>query len=147
MSLDRIGKLCQSILPEDFERIRRKLPQVQQFLEDNLPEPVNRSVTLLTINPDEIVVAASTPLVANYLRLHQREIRQQLRETFGFEQALRFRSIPESMLHLDRPGSSREPGPVSSESIEALERNLQWIEDDDLKAALQGLADSLKRES
>ncbi|MCP4289761.1 MAG: hypothetical protein GY792_35950, partial [Gammaproteobacteria bacterium] len=90
------------------------------------------------------VVAANSPLVANYLRLHAAEIQQQLRETFGLEQSLRFRTIPDSMLKLDSPGALPKPGQVTEESIEALQRNAQWIEDDDLRAAILSLAESLK---
>ena len=144
MSSSDIGRLCQSVLPPEFERVKRQLPEIQRFLEQNLPEPVNRSVTLLTLNQDEIVIAASSPLVANYLRLHGKEIRQQLRETFQLEQRLKFRTIPDSMLHLEQPDKLRDPKQVSAESIDALERNAKWIEDDDLKAALLSLAESLK---
>ena len=144
MSGSNIGRLCQAVLPPEFERVRRQLPEIQRFLEQNLPEPVNRSVTLLTLNQDEIVIAANSPLVANYLRLHGREIRQQLRETFKLEQTLKFRTIPDSMLKLEQPCKLRDPKEVSAESIDALERNARWIEDDDLKAALLSLAKCLK---
>lgn len=144
MSSSDIGRLCQSILPPEFERVKRQLPEIQRFLEQNLPEPVNRSVTLLTLNQDEIVIAANSPLVANYLRLHAKEIQQQLRETFKLEQTLRFRTIPDSMLKLDQPDKLRDPKQVSAKSIDALERNAKWIEDDDLKAAMLSLAKSLK---
>jgi len=144
MGASKIGRLCQSILPPEFEQVKRQLPDIQSFLEQNLPEPVNKAVTLLTINSDEIVIAANSPLVANYLRLHGKEIQQQLRETFKLEQTLKFRTIPDSMLKLDLPGPVPKPGQVSPESIEALQRNAQWIEDEDLRAAILSLAQSLK---
>ncbi len=145
MGASKIGRLCQSILPPGFEQVKRQLPDIQAFLEQNLPEPVNRAVTLLTLNSDEIVIAANSPLVANYLRLHGKEIQQQLRETFKLEQTLKFRTIPDSMLKIDLlPESTRKPGQVSPESIEALQLNAQWIEDEDLRAAILSLAQSLK---
>lgn len=145
MGASKIGRLCQSILPPEFERVKRQLPDIQSFLEQNLPEPVNQAVTLLTLNRDEIVIAANSPLVANYLRLHGKEIQQQLRETFKLEQILKFRTIPDSMLKLDLlPESTRKPEQVSPESIEALQLNAQWIEDEDLRAAMLSLAESLK---
>ena len=144
MSTSKIGRLCQSVLPPEFEQVRRQLPEIQNFLEQNLPEPVNRSVTLLTLNQDEIVISANSPPAANYLRLYSKEIRQQLRETFGLQQSLKFRTIPDSMLKLQQTEKRRDPRKVSAESIDALERNAKWIEDDDLKAALLSLAQSLK---
>lgn len=146
MSTSKIGRLCQSVLPPEFERVKRLLPEIQRFLEQNLPEPVNQCVTLLTLNQDEIVIAANSPLVANYLRLHSSEIRQQLRETFELEQTLKFRTIPDSMLRLGRPGESLRPEPVSPASIETLQRGAQGLEDETLKAALLSLAQSLEED-
>ena len=144
MGTKQISRLCQSVLPPGFEQVTRLGPGIQRFLEQNLPATVNQSVTLLTINQDEIVVAANSPMVANYLRLHSREIEQQLRETFKLEQALKFRTIPDSLLKLDNNENLRQPGQVSTESIEAITRNAEWIEDEELKAAMLSLAESLK---
>ena len=146
MGASKIDRLCQSVLPPEFEQVKRRLPQIQQFLQQNLPEPVNHAVTLLTIKHDEIVIAANSPLVANYLRLHAAEIQQQLRESFGLQQSLRFRTIPDSMLKIDSPEIRRKPGQATPESIEALQRSAQWIEDDELRAAMLSLAESLKTE-
>jgi len=144
MGSKQISRLCQTVLPPEFEQVTRLGPGIQRFLEQNLPETVNQSVTLLTINQDEIVVAANSPMVANYLRLHSREIEQQLRETFKLEQALKFRTIPDSLLKLDNNEYQPHPEQVSAESIEAIRRNAEWIEDEELKAAMLSLAESLK---
>ena len=144
MGSKQISRLCRSVLPPGFEQVTRLGPDIQRFLEQNLPAAVNQSVTLLTINQDEIVVAANSPMVANYLRLHSREIEQQLRETFKLEQALKFRTIPDSLLKLDNNEYRPHPEQVSAESIEAIRRNAEWIEDEELKAAMLSLAESLK---
>ena len=102
---------------------------------------------LLTINSDEIVIAANSPLVANYLRLHSREIQQQLRETFGLQQSLRFRTIPDAMLQLAGASEVPEPDAVSEKSIDALRRNAEWIEDEDLRAAMLSLVQSMEGDS
>ena len=146
MSGGRIGPLCESLLPAGYDRVSKLGSRIQQFLRGNLPEPLNRTVTLLTVDDDEIVIAANTPVVANYLRLHQGELQQQLRESLGLGQRLRFRSLPQSMLRVDRPVAKRAPRRVSEQSIEALERNASWIEDEDLRRALLELAQSLKRD-
>ena len=146
MATKKISGLCQSVLPPGFEQVTRLGPEIQRFLEQNLPEAVKQAVTLLTINQDEVVIAANSPMVANYLRLHSTEIAQQLRETFHLEQALKFRTVPDSLLKIDQHQSLRQPHAVSSESISAIRRNAEWIEDEDLKAALLSLAESLKSE-
>ncbi len=144
MGVNKISRLCQSVLPAEFEQVRRQAPGLQHFLEENLPEAVRQSVTVLTINENEIVIAASSPMVVNYLRLHSKELQQQLRETFNFEQTLKFRAVPDSLLKIEPHKQRRPPREVSDESIEVLTCNVQWIEDEGLKAALLSLAKSLK---
>ena len=146
MASTRLDKLCRSVLPAGFEKISRLGPGIQQFLQQNLPEPINQQVTLLSIDDEQIVIAASSPVLTNYLRLHGPEIQQQLRETFNLEQQIKFRSIPDSLLKVNLGSQPATPKPVevSSQSINAIERNAKWIEDEDLRAAMLSLAQSLK---
>lgn len=144
MGQQRLDKLCQAVLPPGFERVKRQVPMIQRFLEENLPEPVNNCVTLLTLNEHEIVIAANSPAVASYLRMHQREIVQQLRETFRFEQSLRFCTLPDSLLRIDGNTTQTSPREASSTSVEAIRRNAKWIEDAELRSAMLALADSLE---
>lgn len=144
MARRKLDELCRAVLPPGYARVQRYTAGIQRFLEENLPPPVNRCVTLLTIDDDEIVIAANSPPVASYLRLHGNEIRQQLRETFGLEQAVRFRSVPESLLRVEPPGERRVPRRVSARSAEAIERNASSIDDEGLREALLSLARSMK---
>lgn len=146
MTSRKIDRLCQSILPPGYERVKRLAPAMQRFLEENLPEPMNRAVTLLTATDDEIVIAAYNPMVANYLRLHSTEIAQQIRETLGLEARLKFRTLPESLLQAGPRRQQRAPRPVSSASADAIRRSAEWIDDEDLRAALLSLAQSMKQE-
>jgi hypothetical protein len=95
------------------------------------------------VTAEHIVIAANTPMMTNYLRLHTAEIQQQLRETFRFEQQLKFRTIPDAMFQRRQQLSPQPPRAVSSESVAAIRLNAQWIEDPDLRAAMLALADSL----
>ena len=145
MSGGKIGNLLDAVLPPDYARVKGQSARIQNFLEQNLPSPLNQAVTVLSIDDDSIVIAASTPVVANYLRLHQAEMQQQLFESLNLKQRLRFRSLPESLLHPPAAATSaRQPRAVSEQSIDALERNADWIEDEELRAALKSLARSLK---
>jgi hypothetical protein len=141
-----LSRLCRSVLPAGFERMQRELPRVQAFLDANLPQAVSGQVTLLSIGDDQIVIAASTPMVTNYLRLHGAEIAQQLRETFRLEQAIRFRTVPDALMQQRKTEPLRPPRAVGGETVEAIRRNAQWIEDDSLRAALLSLAESLQKQ-
>ncbi len=140
-----LSRLCQSVLPPEFERLKQQLPRIQNFLDANLPEAVQGSVTVLSVNEAEIVIAANTPMVANYLRFHSAEIQQQLRESFQLEQAIRFRTIPDALLNPYRREPRQAPREVSAVAIDSIKRNAQWIEDATLRDALLGLADSLSK--
>lgn len=143
MGNSRMDELCRAVLPPGYQRVRRQGSKLQKFLEQNLPEPVNRCVTLLTLNDEEIVIAAASPTVVNFLRLHGNEIQQQLRETFNLRQRLRFRTLPDSLLRPRQRAGAGPPRQASAESIDAIRRNAQWIEDENLKSALLDLAESL----
>tara|TARA_R110002096_G_scaffold84739_1_gene195458 strand:+ start:233 stop:676 length:444 start_codon:yes stop_codon:yes gene_type:complete len=145
MATKNLSQLCRSVLPDGFDQVVSMAPRIQAFLEENLPEGVNKCVTLLTINTREIVIAANSPMVTNYLRLHGAEIQQQLRETFALEQPLKFCSLPASLLKLDSPPARRKSEGVSAEAVESISRSAAWIEDEKLKAALLSLAESLKK--
>jgi hypothetical protein len=138
-----ISRLCQSVLPPGFEQVKRQLPQIQAFLEENLPEAVQHKVTLLTVNAEEIIIAANTPMVANYLRLHCAEIQQQLRETFQLEQQVKFRTIPDALFHARKQAKLQAPRVVGNEAVRAIRRNAMCIEDESLRAAMLSLVDSL----
>ncbi len=144
MARRKLDELCRAVLPPGYDRMRRYAPGIQRFLEENLPPPANACATLLKIDDDEIVIAANSPPVANFLRLHAGEIRQQLRETFGLEQAVRFRTVPDALLEVEPPGDRRIPRPASARSAEAIERNASHIDDESLREALLALARSLK---
>jgi hypothetical protein len=140
----KIDRLCRSVLPPGYDRMTRLAPVVQRFLEENLPPPTNRAVTLLKADDDEIVIAAFNPMVANYLRLHSAEIAQQLRESLGLEARVRFRTLPESMLRTARREPRPEPRAASESSIDAVRRGAESVDDEQLRAALLSLARSMK---
>ena len=146
MARHSIDRLCRGVLPPGFERVERQLPEIQQFLEQNLPESVQGCVHLLTLDDEKVVIAANSPLVTNFLRLHSSEISQQLRETFGLEQPLKFRTIPDALLETGRHESRARPREVSGNAVEAIERNARWIEDEQLREAMLSLAKSLRRD-
>jgi cell pole-organizing protein PopZ len=144
MSNRRIDRLCRELLPAGFERVSRLAPEIQQFLEHNLPESVNRSVRLLTVGRDEIVIAAFTPMVASYLRMHAAEISQQLRETFALDLEVRFRTLPESLLDaVPRPQTSL-PREVGAATAGIIERGAESVDDEQLREALRSLARTMK---
>lgn len=142
----KIDRICRSVLPPDYDRVTRLASTVQRFLEENLPPPTNRAVSLLKAADDEIVIAAFNPMVANYLRLHGTEIAQQLHETLGLEARLRFRTLPESMLHTAQREPRPEPRSVSDGAVDAVRRGAESVEDGQLREALLSLARSMKAE-
>jgi hypothetical protein len=144
MARQDIAGLCRGVLPPEFAQLERQIPKIQKFFEQNLPESVQGCVTLLTLNDEQIVIAANSPMVTNFLRLHSAEIEQQLRETFNLQQALKFRTVPDALMKMGRRDQLPEPESVSGEAVSAIERNAEWVEDEDLRAALLSLAKCLR---
>lgn len=147
MSNKRLSSWCQSILPANYKGIKNQTAQLQSFLREQLSEPIAKRVHVINITGQEIVVAVENATIANYLRLHNRELQQQIRETFHLHQNLKFKTMPETVLQLRERPKARKPGQVSDEAAEVITNNAQWIEDENLKHALESLARTLKKKT
>ncbi len=147
MTTKTIAQWSNSILPDNFKQVSKQTLAIQQFLMEHLPEPVNQQVSVINFSQEEIVVVASSPQVANYLRLYVTEIQQQIQETFQLSQKLTIRTAPESLLNIDSPPETGKPSKVSSETAENINRSAGWIEDENLRQSLESLADALKGKS
>ena len=144
MTTKTLAQWSKSVLPDNFKQVSEQTLAIQQFLMEHLPEPVNQQVTVINFSSEEIVVAASSPQVANYLRLYVAEVQQQIQETFQLSQTLKICTVPESMLEIECPPGSDKPSKVSRETVAAISRNAGWIEDEKLKQSLESLANTLK---
>ncbi len=132
------------MLPDNFKQVSNQTLVIQQFLMEHLPEPINQQVSVINFSFEEIVVAASSSQVANYLRLYVAEVQQQIQETFQLSQKLTIRTAPESLLNIDSPPGSDKPSKVSTETVAAISRNAGWIEDENLKQSLESLEETLR---
>jgi len=145
MTTKTLGQWSKSVLPDNFEQVNRQTLAIQQFLREHLPEPINQQVTVINFSTDEITVAVANPQIANYLRLYVAEIQQQIQETFHLSQKLKIRTIPDSLLKIDTPSDSSKPSKVSGETVAAISRTADWIEDENLRRSLQSLANTIKK--
>ncbi len=143
MSNKHLSSWCQSILPANYQQIKNQTEKFQRFLRDQLPEPIAGRIHVMNVTQTEIVVAVDDSQVTNYLRLHHREMQQQLLETFQCNHKLHFKTLPGEVLAHSGRGDFRKPSRVSTENIDGIKRGAQWIEDDPLKQALQSLSESL----
>ena len=144
MSTKSIGQWNKSVLPDNFRQVSDQTLTIQQFLMEHLPEPINLQVSVINYSAEEIVIAATNPQVANYLRLYVAEIQQQIHETFDLSQKIKIRTAPDSLLHIDSPRKSKKPSKVSRETAIAIDQGAAYIEDEGLKQSLQSLAKTLK---
>ncbi len=144
MTTKTLAQWSKLVLPDNFKQVSKQTLVIQQFLMEHLPEPVNQQVSVINFSSKEIVVAASSPQVANYLRLYVAEIQQQIQETFQLSQKLTIRTIPDSLLKIERSPDLGKPTKVSNQTVENISRSAGWIEDENLKQSLESLANTLK---
>ena len=145
MSRKPLDQWCQSVLPENFNQVSAEMKAIQEFLREQLPEPINQQVSVLNSSDEDITIAAADPQIANYLRLYLAEVQQQIHETFGTAKKLKIQTMPDSLLKVGtRPGSSK-PARVSQETADAISKNANWVEDEDLRESLLSLASFLKK--
>ena len=145
MTNKQLSRWCLSVLPAHYHTIRGLTEQYQQFLVQQLPEEIIDSTRVINVDLNKIVIAVDSAQVANYLRLHLKEITQQFQETFGGNRQVRIKTMPASLLQTEPQRASARPRTVSQQAIEQIENNARWIEDEKLKNALESLADQLKK--
>lgn len=144
MTAKSLKHWCNSVLPANFTQVSKDTSKIQQFLIENIPEPINQHLMVMNLTPDEIMVAVDGPQIANYLRLHAFEIEQQIRESLKLDRKLKFRSMPDSIFRVETHTSNNKIRPVLPDTVKAIGRSANWIEDDGLKQALQSLVRTLK---
>ena len=147
MSNKLLSSWFQSVLPTNYRQIKSQTSKYQLFLSEQLSDSISDSVRVINVSSEEIVIAAGSAQVTNYLRLHARELQQQFDETFNNGQKLSFKTLPESLLRIDQRPAARKPDRVSNEAIKSISDNAQWIENENLKQALESLARQLKNKS
>ena len=144
MTTKTLAQWSKSVLPDNFKQVSNQTLVIQQFLMEHLPEPINQQVSVINFSAEEIVVATSSPQVANYLRLYVAEVQQQIQETFQLSQKLTIRTTPDSLLKIEPPPDLGKPTKVSNQTAENISRSAGWIEDENLKQSLESLAKTLK---
>jgi hypothetical protein len=148
MANKKVNQWCQAALPDNFVRVSKDTAAIQQFLRKQLPEPMNQQVSVVNLTAESIVIAVADPQISNYLRLYMAEIQQQIQETFNLKQVLKIKTMPSSVLKSDHVlPTAKIPLKVKPETVQALKRGADWIEDEGLKQALKSLAGSLKKSS
>ncbi len=145
MSRKTLDQWCQSVLPQNFAQVSAQIRAIHEFLQQQLPDPINQQVSVINCSDQEITLAVADPQVANYLRLYVAEVQQQIHETLGMQQKLRIRTMPDSMLKITARPQSSKPIRVSKATADAITKNANWIEDENLKQSLQSLANLLKK--
>lgn len=136
---------CQSALPPNFQSIKGLTEKYQTFLAQQLPEDIVDSVQVINVDHGEVVIAAASGQIANFLRLHARELTQQFHETFGGNRKLLIKAMPASLLQVELSRRVVKPQSVSADTIDSIESNAKWVEDEKLKKALESLAARLKK--
>ena len=99
---------------------------------------------MINCSDEEINIAVTDPQIANYLRLYVAEIQQQIHETFGTTKKLKIQTMPDLLLKVGTRPQSSKPVRVSQQTADAISKNANWVEDEDLRKSLQSLASFLK---
>ncbi|MFT5505106.1 MAG: hypothetical protein ACI845_003047 [Gammaproteobacteria bacterium] len=140
-----IKQLCRNLLPENYHQIIGEVGRIQAFIEEVLPDDIKSNVDVINANDNQVVIAADSAQIANYLNLYRQELEQQIRETFGSQQNLIIKTLPGEVR---RPATRPEvpkPNKLSSETADQVDKGADWIEHDGLRESLKALAKTLRR--
>jgi len=144
VSTKSLNYWCKSVLPENFNQVSGQTKAIQKFLREHLPEPINQQVSVINCSDEEINIAVTDPQIANYLRLYVTEVQQQIHETLDMKQTLKIRAMPDSLLKVGTRPRPNKPSRVSRDTVDALNKNASWVDDENLRESLLALASSLK---
>ena len=147
MSKGSIKSFCSSVLPADYEQVGRNIQWCQQALDDWLPDGLREMVRVQTVSDNRVSIAASSPVVANYLRLHRESMLALLSDVLRQPCDVDVQTRPASLAQVSLPGRPRQPQSLKDSTVENLAASANTIEDEDLRAAMQSLARTLRAAS
>ena len=143
MSKGSIKSFCSSVLPANFEQVGKNIRLCQRALDRSLPEGLRDMVRVQTVTGNRVSLAASSPVVANYLRLHRDSMLQLLAEVLQQPCELDVQTRPASLAKVSLPGRPARPQPLRDSTVSNLAASAGAIEDAELRAAMQSLARTL----
>lgn len=142
-----VSSLFGRLLPPDFARQRVLIEQYQQFFNGLDGDPAFARVQVLHVGERELAVALPSPAHAAWLRRHQPQLEQAIREQFGQTLTVNIRVDPELMTPSRATPGLPPARPVRRETAERIERSAAAIDDEALSRALMSLARTLKNTS
>ena len=138
-----LGSLFKKLLPPDYAQKRAEIDQLQQFFSAQDSDAVFGMVTVLNITDQYLHVSLPNATLSAYLRLHSAQIRQMLLEHFNIDVELKISTRPQQQQ------KEIEMKPLTADFSDAsrqqMQGSAQYIEDDDLKAALNSLSETLAK--
>ena len=140
-----VASIFNKLLPPDYAKKRAELDQLQQFFTAQESDAVFAMVSVVNITEQYLHVSLPNATLSAYLRLHSAQISQTLRENFNIDVELKISTRPEAPEQQAVP-KLKARADFTDESRLKMQRSAQYIEDDELKAALNSLSETLLKQ-
>ena len=141
-----VRSLFADVLPAQYRQHTASIAQYQAFFDNLDQDPVYQHVQVVDVDESRLAVAVTSPGIANYLRLHTREIDTMIEEAFGRKLQLKI-SVTPGKLEASVEQSRRGKAPRFTEQVaRRVEQSASGVEDEALKAALVRLSRSIREE-
>ncbi len=142
-TLQPVQALYKRLLPQDFFAKRAQIRQFQQFFDERKTDAIFQMVKVLNVTGEYLHVSLPNPPLANYFRLHGEEIRQQIREQFNRDLQIKISVQPQGDEHA--AAQSHKPLAHYNQAVtEQISKSAEALDDDELKAALKSLSQTLQ---
>lgn len=139
-----MSSLFRKLLPDNFRQKNVTIQQYQQFFHSQSSDAVFQMVQVMNVSDDRITLAVPSSALANYLRLHSVEIRQQIAEQFNQSLELKIIAQPESMSPEEKSSKLKPVKHFSQTVCDQVKKSASSVDDDALKAALVSLSKSIR---
>lgn len=128
------------VLPEDYRAHASLIQQFQHFFQQMRDDAVYQQVTVNNVSDNLLHVSLPNSTLANYFRLHERELQQSIESAFSIRPSIKVTVQPEQR----NKELLREPlAPVSEKIADQINKSSETMEDEHLKAAIKSLSATL----
>ena len=139
-----VKSIFKGLLPKSYRQQWSVIQQYQHFFQAQESDAVFQLVKVANVTSDYLHVTMPNPALANYLRLHNEEIRSLLLESFGHALEIKISSRPEANNEVfDKPKlkpAQHFSDKVCSQVFDAADS----VDDERLSAALKSLSKAIK---
>jgi hypothetical protein len=141
----QVSKLFGKILPANYRAKSALIEQYQQFFKSLDSDAVFQMVSVNNVEADCLTLSLPSAALVNYLRLHSKQIQQQIEHQFGQMMEIKIISMPTGAQSQQAHNRIKPAAHFSAQVSDQIKQSAKNIDDDELMQSLIKLADAIRQ--